>query len=91
MTFLKTIPLEIIEKLIFCEGNKVKNLRIYKNLTSKQLSELADVSEERLESIEQCKIRLIDSDLTKIATALDVDAELLQDMPEWFDNLEKCI
>ncbi len=80
------LSFETIKCLIFDNGNKVRNLRIVKNLTLKELAKSADISEESLKSIECQKIELIDTDLTKVANALNIDAELLLDSSMSMDN-----
>lgn len=73
------LPFEWAKCLILGNGNKVQNLRMLKKLTPEGLAKSADVSEESLKSIECQKIELINTDLTKIANALNVDVELLLD------------
>ena len=73
------MPFEWAKCLILGNGNKVQNLRMLKKLTPEGLAKSADVSEESLKSIECQKIELINTDLTKIANALNVDVELLLD------------
>ena len=82
------LSFETAKCLIFGKGNKVRNLRILKKLTFKELAKSADVSEESLKLIECQKIEVIDTDLTKIANALNIDVELLLDSSICMDNQE---
>ena len=77
---------ELAKCLIFSNGNKVKNLRMLKKLTLKELAKSANISEESLKSFECQKIELIDTDLTQIADALNIDVELLLDSSMSMDN-----
>ncbi len=72
--------------LIFGKGNKVRNLRMLKKLTPGELADLADVPEEYVESVEHQKTEQIDTNLTQIANALNIDVELLLDSSMCLDN-----
>ncbi len=80
------LSFELAKCLILDKGNKVQNLRMFKGLTLKELAQSANISEESLKSIECQKIELIDTDLTKIAKALNIDEELLLDSSMSMDN-----
>ena len=80
------LSFELAKCLIFCNGNKVRNLRLLKKLTIKELAKSANVSEGSLKSIECQKIELITTDLTKIANSLNVDEDLLLDSTMSMDN-----
>ena len=80
------LSFELAKCLILDNGNKVRNLRLLKKLTIKELAKLSNVSEGSLKSIECLKIELITTDLTKIANALNVDVDLLLDSTMSMDN-----
>ena len=72
--------------LIFGKGNKIRNLRMLKKLTPRELANLANVPEEYIKSAEHQITEQIDTNLTQIANALNIDVELLLDSSMCLNN-----
>ena len=77
---------DIIQKLIFGNGNKVKLLRENRSMTIKELAKATNVTKEYIENLEQNPIKQLTPELAKIAHILETDEELLLTYPLWLDH-----
>jgi len=85
----KTISYELLQNLIYIVGNKLKTVREHQSLTIEQLAEMSGIDRERISSMEEHKIELLDADLCKIAEVLGIDGELLLDNSMLLDKQEE--
>ena len=75
----KVINYELLQKLVFGVGNKLKTVREHRGLSIEKLAEKSAVGKEHIAFMETHKIELLDSDLCKIAEVLGIDEGLLLD------------